>query len=453
MLDSSPTLSTFNPHIIKSQYSFIKEVRTEFDYEQGYYELLLSGSVGSSKTTLAAHVGLTHCLFNPGARLLLGRKALPDLKRTIFQKCLDHIGNDLQDGKDFFVNTTQASIKFSNGSEIISTSWSDKKYKKVRSLDISAAIIEELSENEGDDVEVYDEIKMRVGRLTHIKEKWIIGCTNPDSPASYWYKYFMLNGNDLRRVYYSLTSDNPFLPKSYIQKLIEDLDPKMVERMIYGRWIDIAGETIYYQYDSSIHYKSEEYKINTQYPVGFSFDFNIGDGKPLSVVFFQYIDDTFHFFDEIVIEGLRTEQACVEANNRGLFKLGVPYYKLHGDSTGSQRSTNSNTNNFQIIRDFLHLNQIPFKYEVITNPPIKTRHNMMNGYLKNSEGRVRFFIYGKSKNKCKILDEGMRLTKLKKGSSYIEDDSKHYQHITTAAGYAVYSNVVTKNLDPVITQL
>jgi hypothetical protein len=31
----------------------------------------------------------------------------------------------------------------------------------------------------------------------------------------------------------------------------------------------------------------------------------------------------------------------------------------------------------------------------------------------------------------------MKLTALKKGAEYIEDDSKEYQHITTAAGYRI----------------
>jgi len=46
---------------------------------------------------------------------------------------------------------------------------------------------------------------------------------------------------------------------------------------------------------------------------------------------------------------------------------------------------------------------------------------------------VRLFIY----KKCKVAHEGMRLTSLKKGADYIEDDSKEYQHVTTAIGYRV----------------
>ena len=46
---------------------------------------------------------------------------------------------------------------------------------------------------------------------------------------------------------------------------------------------------------------------------------------------------------------------------------------------------------------------------------------------------MKFFIYKEATDG----DEGLRLTKLKKGSGLIEDDSYRGQHVTTAFGYAV----------------
>lgn len=433
---STPSIENFNPMDVAWQTNVIYDVRHEFDYGDGFHEILLSGSVGSAKSLLMAHIVATHCLMYPGARACLGRRALPDLKATIFQKIKEHISPTLREGIDYKCNDSTAYIGFSNGSEIISRSWADRSFTKVRSLELSLLAIEELTED--DTNEAYEELSMRVNRLPHVPEQLIICATNPDSPSHWAHKYFIQNPSPTRHVYYSVTSDNKFLPASYIKKLKEDLDPKMVERMIYGKWIDIAGETIYYQYDPNIHYKDHAYKINKQYPVHFSWDFNIAEGKPMSVVFFQYIDDCFHFFDEATIEGLRTEAMCVELEGRGMFKLDTPFYYLHGDSTGSNRDTKSNFNNYEIIAQFLDKNKITYKYAVIQNPPIKTRHNLMNGYLKNAEGRVRFYLYGKSEKKCKMASEGLLLTKLKTGSQYIEDDSKAYQHITTAIGYGVY---------------
>jgi len=240
------------------------------------HEVLLSGSVGSAKSVLMAHLVVTHCLNNPGAVACLGRKALPDLKSTIFAKILEHIDVDYTEGRDYWVNHTSATIKFFNGSKIISRSWSDKRYKKVRSLELSCAVIEELTENNLDDKEIYDEIKMRVGRIPGIKENFIVCATNPDSPGHWVHKYFMDSDSPTRHVFYSSTAENPFLPEWYRSQLERDLDPKMYRRMVLGEWLEISTETVYYSYDPDNNYSDKSYIINPDWPIHLTWDFNIG---------------------------------------------------------------------------------------------------------------------------------------------------------------------------------
>lgn len=445
-LNSEATLTKFKP-VIPYQLQLIKLIRKEWDYSQNYPEILLSGSVGSSKSTIAAHMAVTHCLFYPGARVALCRRALPDIKRTIFLKCIEHVSNDLKEGKDYFVNSTRGTIQFSNGSEIISISWADKRYMKARSIDLSAAVFEEVIENEGDDVAGYREVKMRIGRIPKVKEKWIICCTNPGSPSSDWYKYFFAENKETRKVLYSLTTDNPFLPATYIDQLKADLDPKMAQRMLYGKWIEIEDEVVYYSYSRERNFKNESYAPNPSLPIGFTYDFNIGVGKPMSMAFFQVVGDTFHFFNEVVIEGARTENTLEEAAHRGLFDLSSTYY-CNGDAAGKHRDTRSNQSDYDIIDNFLKRYKNKqggyLRYErkiPSANPPIRDRHNIVNAYCYNSNGAIRLFVY----KDAPTLDEGMRLVKLLPGSQYIEDDSKRYQHITTALGYAVHFHHLNKN--------
>lgn len=432
MKTSTPKISEFDPRDVPYQYQVIKDVRRKYDYKLGAHEILLSGSVGSAKSILMAHLILTHCLTYPKARACIARRALPDLKQTLFLKIKEHMEGDLVRGVDYDIHESSAHIQFANGSEIISRSWADKHYSKLRSLELSCAAIEELTENDTQDA--FDELKMRVNRLSHVPEHFTIAATNPDSPSHWAYKYFMLSESSTRHVYYSVTSDNKFLPESYIRKLKEDLDPKMVERMVYGKWLDIAGETVYYQYDRDTHFKNEDYRVQSQHPIYITWDFNIGEGKPMSVIAYQYIDDTFHFFDEFVVHGARTEVMMEEIWNRGIFDNKVPYFGIQGDATGSHRSTNSNWSNYEIIFQYLDRKGIKYEKQILRlNPPIKKRHNIVNAYLKNSYGHVRVYLY----KKCKVADEGCRLVKLKEGGHYIEDDSKYYQHITTAMGYGI----------------
>lgn len=438
-ITSTPNFCNFNPDIIPYQRKVINYVKNVYDYNLGTLEILLSGAVGSAKSILLAHLAVFHCLENQNARLMVGRRALPDLKETIFKKILEHLEDVLVEGKDYWINNTTCKIVFRNGSEIISKTWADKNYKKFRSLELSAAIIEELTENKEDDKQAYDEIKMRVGRLTHIHEKFILSATNPDKPGHWVYKYFMENSFPTRRVFYSVTTDNPFLPESYVRQLKEEMDPKLAERMIYGRWIEINEESVYHAYQKEFNFVKTSYSLIPNAPVWVSWDFNIGEGKPLSAVLFQYVNDTFHIFDEVVVFGMRTTESCDELADRGILALNH-HFILTGDAAGKHKDTRNVRSDYDIIKQFFANYKRPdgralsFELAVtLSNPAIRTRHNLVNSYCLNATGKRRLFVY----EKAKTCDEGLRLTALKKGGSYIEDDSKYFQHITTALGYGI----------------
>jgi len=86
-----PNLLNFDPEVIPYQFEVMKDVRKNFDYGLGVHEVLLSGSVGSAKSILMAHIVVTHCIDNKRARVCLGRRSLTDLKETILQEIIDHM--------------------------------------------------------------------------------------------------------------------------------------------------------------------------------------------------------------------------------------------------------------------------------------------------------------------------------------------------------------------------
>jgi len=430
---SIPSLTELDPRVIPFQRKLVWTIKRGLDYSQGTHEILCSGAVGSSKSVVAAHLGITHCLENPKALLLIGRRSMPDLKSTLLQTILEHLGDDVP----YDLNKATSIITFANGSKIRPYSWADGRYKKVRSLEPSAAIIEELTENE--DLDFYHEIKLRVGRLKHVNEKWILSLTNPDDPTHPAHGYFIDKPSEKTHVFYSKTRDNVFLPPSYIATLEEDLDPKMARRMLEGEWLAISQEVVYYSYSRTHNFRDRKYEINPKYPIHITFDFNIGVGKPLSATLFQWIDREFHFFDEVVVEGARTEDVLDEIHGRGYFDIEVEF-QVHGDATGKHRDTRSKHSDWEIIKNYLNNlknkagNYVRFVIGVpLSNPKVRDRHNRVNAQLHNSVGRRRVFVYGP----CKTLDEGFRLTKLKENAGYVEDDSKYYQHVTTAAGYGI----------------
>ena len=417
------------------------------ELELNTHEFLFSGSVGSAKSILLAHIIVKHCMTYKRAKVGIGRESLKDLKDTLYQMILDHMDGSLEEGKDYKING-KGHIVFKNKSRIIPFGWHDKRYKKFRSHAFSLFVIEELTENKTR--EAYDEIKMRMGRMTKIPFSAIICATNPDDPAHWAYDYFIRGKetNPKIHVYYSITSQNPFLSRSYIRGLRETLDPKMALRMLKGQWISILTDKIYYSYDDELNV-IPSYEVDPRYPVGMSFDFNIGVGKPMSMCLFQVVDGKWYFFDEVIIQGARTNDIMEELAGRGYFDKGWRF-EIYGDASGENNDTRNPKTDYDIIKKYLSNYETPpdpkfpnepgppIAYEMRVpwgNPAIRTRHNLVNGLLCNDLKERNLLVV----KKCSTIRKGLMLTALKKGADYIEDDGPNcpYQHVTTAIGYAV----------------
>lgn len=431
MKSSTPNYAEFLP--IPNQVDVLYDLQ-DHDFSTGVFEFLLSGSVGSAKSLVLAHLIVDHCLSYENAAVGIGRLALPRLKETLCQKIREHLYNT---GVEYKYDESKGSFKFANGSKIIPFSWTDKKYEKFRSYELSAMVFEELSENHGEHQKAYKEAAGRVGRLTHVPEAWIGCASNPDSPTHWVYDYFINSQSNNRKVYYSLTTENPFLPDWYIDGLLEIYDSKTAQRMIYGKWVEISDEVIYHTYDRDHNYRDQSYQVQEHLPVCIAFDFNIAIGKPLSVAFIQYVGQQIHVFNQVVIEGLKTRQALEEALEKGLLQPHRKYI-IHGDRNGKNSDTRNNNSDYDIIEEFMQEHNLDYEMDVPrSNPGLKERHNLVNGRICNAKGIRRLFVYKDAPK----ADEGFRLTALKKGANYIEDDSKDFQHITTAIGYSICAHL------------
>ncbi|MEM4359754.1 MAG: phage terminase large subunit [Candidatus Bilamarchaeaceae archaeon] len=426
------TLTTFDPYKIPYQAKVLELLRKRWNWDDGFVEILLSGGIGSAKSTLLAHVAVTHCLFNRKALVALCRKALPDLRRTLLQEVLDHI-SPLQEGKHYVYNRSSNVIWFPpTDSRLGVVTWADRAYKKIRSLKLSGVIIEEGTENDDEDYQAFLELRARLRRRPVIRENFIMVATNPDSPRHWLYRHFYLQSAKNRFVFESTPFDNPFLPPGYIDQIREGLDEIMAKRLIYGQWVESTSNSIYYTFDDSNI--DAQIQINSRLPIDISWDFNVGVGKPLSVVVGQYdpTKRTYYVIDSVTIEGISTEQMIQELVGLGYLQTNA-FVRIFGDASGRSRSTKSLSTDYDIIQQ--SLNRLPgIRYEFcvpLTNPAIRDRHNLVNAVIKNSLGVRRLFVHPRAK----MLIEGLRLTSLKKGSAYVEDDTRPYQHVTTALGY------------------
>ena len=437
----STSFSSFDPSVIPWQDRALDEILNA-DYTKGTWEFLLSGAVGSAKTTLGAHLSVRHCLDNVGARCMVGRRARPDLRRTIFQEIMEHIDDEdfVEDVHYRYWEATQKIEFMPWKSEMIPGFWADKKYKRFRSMKLSMALIEELTETENQDKGFLNEIIMRLNRIPGVDQNLLLAMTNPDSPSHWAYDRWMINSSPLRKVFYSVTEDNPFLSPTYLEKLKSEMDPKLAERMLYGKWIELSAEKIYYAYDSAMNFRDQTYTFNPSLPVDVMHDFNIGHGKPMSAAIGQVVNGEFHIARSILIDGARTSGIMEEIANTGDLERGS-FVRVYGDASGKHSDTRNIKSDYDIIKQFLANyrkrdgSALAFEMKVpMANPPIRKRHNDVNASCCDVNGVRRLFVYKEAKE----ADTGFRLTNFRKSADLLEDDSLAQQHVTTAIGYWVH---------------
>lgn len=431
---------SFNPQNIPWQWPALQKI-VNLDYSLGTHEIALNGIVGSAKTTLAAWLTIDHCFKYSDANFFIGRRSYQDLRDTSFQEIFDLLYNHFGDEVSKWANLGSCSFLFPWGAKITGGTWGDGRYEKYKSKRYSGAWIEEPTENGEDEYNgLMNILRPRIGRIgpnnSDVQENFMVLSYNAHDPEHPVYKEFHENQDELTHLIISDKKDNPYLHEKYYENLLKRLDPLNVQRQIHNKWITSSSGGIYHAYDESIHYIRDDYQIDNRHPIRIGWDFNIGDGKPLSLVMAQLIDDTFHFFDEVIIEGVRTADSCLEISNRGYLDMDIEFI-LNGDATGRARDTRSKGSDWQIIKSYFanHVSKPKFSMKVPTvNPPIRKRHNKVNSYMQNGLGESRIKVY----QKCKTLNKGFKFTAFKKGSS-IEDDSAkcYYQHCTTSAGYLI----------------
>lgn len=379
-----------------------------------------------------------------GAKAAICRRALPDIKSTIFQMICDHLADDEQlfEGEHYKILTNTATIKFCNGSEITPLYWADKRWSRMQSRPLSCAYFEELTENDASEKNAFDFVRSRIGRVLHVPERFIVAGCNPDEPDHWVYKYFMESPHASKFVFYSQMDDNPFLLPSYKAHLRATLNPLLARRLLDGEWISLQGERIYFAYSREKNYKDEFFNYeNVSGEFFLAFDFNIGHGKPMSsCIGLKDRHETYHVFKSIGIEGVSTLKAMESWSETGIISK-IQSLTICGDASGFNRDTRGQFTDWDIVSKFLSENyprlQINWKVPR-SNPSVRYRQNLVNSVCESKKGH-RLILY----KDAQLLHEGLMGTKNKKGSSYLEDDSFYGQHVVSALGYAL--NVLEPN--------
>lgn len=141
-----------------------------------------------------------------------------------------------------------------------------------------------------------------------------------------------------------------------------------------------------------------------------------------------------YFLDEIVLENAVSRQSAQEFVERFKNHKNKKVY-IYGDPAGRAGEKHGHKSDYDELEEVLRLHGWKFERRVKhKHPAIKDRQNAVRALIRTAEGVVRLFV---NPDKAVYCHKGLATVQLKSGSSFQEDQTNQYQHITTAIGYFV----------------
>ena len=399
--------------------------------------VMYQGGYGSGKTWCGSLLGIMMARKYPGCRGLVGAKEYELVKHTTMQSYFEHLDNmGYVKDRDYKYNKIDKKIKFANGSEILFKGLDDPE--KFKSLNLHWAEIEEASQ-------ISDSSFIALlGRLRNTTKKadWppfkyrLFGHTNPQPNKGWIWKRFVENPKYNYRLIIAPTSENTNLPQHYIESMKDEYDPEYYRINVLGEFGNYSSGLVVKNF-SDDNVKTLTY--NKDLPLYLTCDFNV---DPMCWVIAHKDDKNVYFFDELVLENTDTQHSIETFIRR------YPGHRnkvvICGDAAGNFRSTQSEFNNYMIMRRALEDHGYDVEFKVRGwNPRILNRIQAFNARVCNAKGERHVFI----DKKCKWLLHNIYNLSFKEGTSDVnvptvkqiknDREAKFLEHPFDAASYLV----------------
>lgn len=197
-------------------------------------------------------------------------------------------------------------------------------------------------------------------------------------------------------------------------------------RQEYEATFETAGGRIYEDYSKA---NWTDYEIRSSDELHWTHDQNF---TPLSSAIISMRNNIPYILDEIVLTSAVSRQSaeefCERYKDHGNKKVFV-----YGDPAGRAGEKHGHKSDYDDIEDVLRMNGWKYERRVRPkHPAIKNRQNSVRAKIKNAKGEISLYV---NQNKAKWSNKGLETVQLKEGSSFQEDQTNEYQHITTAIGY------------------
>ncbi len=253
---------------------------------------------------------------------------------------------------------------------------------------------------------------------------WLIGV--PDGLNHYYEmaEYARTANDPDWKVYTWKSSD--ILPAETIEAAKRRMSAKQF-RQEYEASFETAFGRVYEDYG---HENTTDATIQPHEQLMWHHDFNF---TPMSSGVGVRRGNDFYVLDEIVLQSAVARQSALEFverfknhQNRNVI--------IYGDPAGRAGEKHGHASDYTEMEGVLKSNGWNVQRKVkLAAPAIRDRQNAVRAKICNAAGERSLFV---NPSKAPYMHKGLSTVQIKKGSTFLEEDSE-YQHITTAIGYCI----------------
>ncbi len=383
-----------------------------------------SGPVGSGKSAALCFEGLRLAHKNPGRVGLIGAPTYGML-RDVTMRAFTEQCRDL--GVAYTMNKAQHALRFTeSGSQVLFRSMDAAE--RLRGSNLAWFGIDELTYC-GEDAWLRLEARLRDPQATRLSgfAVW--------TPKGFDWVYQRFRARPVDG--YGLVEARPFENRhlleatpDYYERLKASYDERFYEQEVLGEYRSLSAGRVYYAFERESNVG--ELSVDETRPLLWSWDFNV---SPMVSVVAQRDGDELHIVDEIVLRTASTVEACEEFERRyGAHRAGLQVY---GDASARSRNTASRHSDYELIRDFL-ARRPEWRGELLigrSNPPVRDRVNLTNGWLRSAGGDARLRIGAT----CRRLIEDLERVVYKPDSGVVDKSDAARTHLSDALGYLLWA--------------
>lgn len=253
---------------------------------------------------------------------------------------------------------------------------------------------------------------------------WLIGV--PDGLNHYYdmAEYARVSGDPDWKLYTWKSSE--ILPEDVIEAAKRRMSPRQYKQE-YEASFETATGRIYEDYGKHNWTRDE---IGPYEQLMWFHDFNF---TPLSSGIAVRRGDALYCLDEIILTSAVSRQSAFEFVEKFKNHLNRKVV-VYGDPAGRAGEKHGHASDYTEMEQVLRANNWQVERKVkAAAPAIRDRQNAVRAKILNAKGETSLFV---RPERCKYLHKGLATVTMKKGSTFLEDETE-FQHITTAVGYCI----------------